>query len=60
MSDVQELYKEASLSFAAYANLFPGVSGLPLVDALKEAKMSASQATDHNIATKDLTWEKTA
>jgi hypothetical protein len=46
MSDVQELYKEASLSFAAYANLFPGASGLPLIDALKEAKMSASQAAD--------------
>ena len=46
MAEANELYKQSSLSFASYANLFPGISGDLYINALKGSGMVDSQAAD--------------
>ena len=47
METIQEVYKQSTLSFAAYADLTAGVSNSAFIAALQnQAKMSASQAAD--------------
>jgi hypothetical protein len=45
MSSLDELYKQSSLSFSAYADLFRGIAPIAYRDALvTDAEMSGTQA----------------